>query len=68
MLPFLSPRDLPQPGIEPGYVVSQADSSPSEPRKPLDGHEPQQTQGDSEGQGSFACCSPQGHKEPDTAS
>ena len=25
-----------------------------------------QTQGDSEGQGSLACCSPWGHKESDT--
>ena len=28
----------------------------------LDGHESEQTPGDSEGQGSLACCSPQGHK------
>ena len=32
----------------------------------LNGHEFQQTQGDSEGQGSLACCSPWGHKELDT--
>ena len=31
------------------------------------GHEFKQTPGDSEGQGSLACCSPQGHKESDTA-
>ena len=31
----------------------------------LDGHEFEQTQGDSEGQGSLACCSPWGHKESD---
>ena len=31
----------------------------------LDGHEFEQTQGDSEGQGSLACCSPLGHKESD---
>ena len=29
----------------------------------LNGHEFDQTLGDSEGQGSLACCSPQGHKE-----
>ena len=29
----------------------------------LDGHEFQQTQGDSEGQGSLEGCSPWGHKE-----
>ena len=32
----------------------------------LNGHESEQTQGDSEGQGSLACCSPWGHKESDT--
>ena len=31
----------------------------------LNGHEFEQTQGDSEGQGSRACCSPWGHKESD---
>ena len=31
------------------------------------GHEYEQTSGDSEGQGSLACCSPWGHKESDTA-
>ena len=31
----------------------------------LEGHEFEQTQGDSEGQRSLACCSPQGHKESD---
>ena len=30
-LPFLSPRDLPNPGIEPGYPTLQADALPSEP-------------------------------------
>ena len=30
------------------------------------GHEFEQTQGDSEGQGSLACCSPSGHKDLDT--
>ena len=31
----------------------------------LNGHEFGQTLGDSEGQGSLACCSPRGHKETD---
>ena len=31
----------------------------------LNGHEFAQTLGDSEGQGSLACCSPQGHREQD---
>ena len=30
-LPFPSPGDLPDPGIEPGSPVLQADSLPSEP-------------------------------------
>ena len=32
----------------------------------FDGHEFEQTLGDSEGQGSLACCSPWGSKESDT--
>ena len=32
----------------------------------LNGHELEQTPGDSEGQGSLVCCSPWGHKESDT--
>ena len=32
----------------------------------LNGYEFEQTQGDSKGQGSLACCSPGGQKEPDT--
>ena len=31
----------------------------------LNGHEFEQTPGDSEGQGSLACCNPWGHKELD---
>ena len=31
----------------------------------LIGHEFEQAQGDSEGEGSLACCSPWGHKESD---
>ena len=35
-LPFPSPGDLPEPGIEPGSPVLQADALPSEPPgKPL---------------------------------
>ena len=30
-LPFLSPGDLPNPGIEPGSLALQADALPSEP-------------------------------------
>ena len=32
----------------------------------LNGHKSEQTPGDSEEQGSLACCSPRGHKESDT--
>ena len=32
----------------------------------LNGHESEQTQGDSEGQGSLACCGPGGRKELNT--
>ena len=32
----------------------------------LNGHEFEQALGDSEGQGSLACCIPWGHKESDT--
>ena len=32
----------------------------------LNGYEPEKTLGDSEGQGSLACCSPWGHKELNT--
>ena len=32
----------------------------------LNGHESEQVLGDSEGQGSLACCSPWDHKELDT--
>ena len=32
----------------------------------LNGHEFEQTPGNTEGQGSLACCSPWGHKESDT--
>ena len=32
----------------------------------FNGHESEQTPGDSEGQGSLVCCRPWGHKESDT--
>ena len=32
-LPFPSPGDLPNPGIEPGSAALQADSLPSEPQE-----------------------------------
>ena len=32
----------------------------------LDGHEFEQAMGDGDGQGSLLCCSPWGHKEPNT--
>ena len=35
MLPFLSPRDLPDAGIESAFPALQADSLPSEPEKPI---------------------------------
>ena len=31
----------------------------------LNGHESEQAPGDGDGQGSLACCSPWGHKEPE---
>ena len=34
-------------------------------RHRLNGHEFEQSPGDSEGQGSLGCCSPRGHKELD---
>ena len=35
-------------------------------RHQLDGHESEQTLGDSEGQGGLVCCSPWGHKKSNT--
>ena len=32
----------------------------------LDGHKSEKARGVDDGQGSLACCSPQGHKESDT--
>ena len=45
-LPFPSPGDLPDPGIEPGSLTLQADSLPSElPGKMLEGEGIAQTSG-----------------------
>ena len=38
--PFLSPRDLPNPGIEPMSPTLQADSLPAEPQEKRSGKEP----------------------------
>ena len=58
-LPFPSPGDLPDSGIEPRSPVLQTDALLSEPPgKPLNGHEFELILGDGEGQGSVACCSP----------
>ena len=44
-LPFPSPGDLPDPGIEPRSPALQADTLPSEPPgKPLNTERPHQTQ------------------------
>ena len=58
-LPFPSPRDLPDPGVEPRSPALQADALPSEP--PGGGH----TLDNSEGEGSLACYSPWAQKESD---
>ena len=40
-LPFPSPEDLPDPGIEPGSLALQTDALPSEPPgKPCKGFKP----------------------------
>ena len=66
-LPFPSPGELPDPGIKPVSLTSPALTgwffTTSATRE---APEFEQTQGDSEGQGSLACCSPWGHKELDT--
>ena len=55
---------FPNPGTEPGSPALQADSLPFEPpRSPIadfNGHEFEETPGDSEGQVSLACFSPWG--------
>ena len=70
-LPFPSPGDLPDPGIEPWSPAFQADTLTSEPPRGilwhyrLDGHEFEQAPGDGEWQGNLVCCSPWGCKEWD---
>ena len=61
-LPFPSPRDLPNPGIEPRSPALEADTLTSEPPG-----KPNKTGAlFSEEQRSLECCSPWGHKESDT--
>ena len=56
-LPFPSLGDLPDPGTEPGSPTLQADAYHLSHQG---SHEFEQIPGDSEGQGSLACCSPCG--------
>ena len=51
-------RDLPHVGSEPRSPTLQADSLPTEPLGKPCGHESEQTQAESEGQGGLAFCSP----------
>ena len=44
-------------------ITNSMDMSPSKLQQILNGHESEQTPGDSEGQGSLVCCSPQHRKE-----
>ena len=60
-LPFLSPGDLPNPGIEPGSPALQAYSLPSEPH----GKPPVLLPGEFHDQRSLAGYSPWGHKKLD---
>ena len=66
-LPCLSPGDLPDPEIETVSPTLQADSLLSEPPGPvqLNGHELEQSPGDSGGRRSLTCCSTWGCKELD---
>ena len=57
-LPFPSPGGLPHPGIKPRSPTLQADSLPMEPLGKPCGHESEQIQGESEGQGGLAFCNP----------
>ena len=70
--PILWPPDVksqligkdPDPGKDSGQEKRVAEEM-VEWHHQLNGHEFKQTLGDSEGQGSLACCSPQGGKESD---
>ena len=58
-------------GTDVGKVWKQVEKGMTEDKKVgwhhrLNGHESEQALGDSEGQGSLACCSPRGRKELDT--
>ena len=46
-------------------MAKYIESIKREKKNQLNGHEFEKTPGDSEGQGSLACCSPWGHKELD---
>ena len=48
-LPFPSPRDLPDPGIEPGSPALQADALPSEPPGKSPDNEEKKKKGDLQG-------------------
>ena len=62
-LPFPSPGDLPNPGIEPGSPALQADSLSSEPpRKPAKSYTWTQKQAPS-----FRCCKPTDLQTPECA-
>ena len=65
-LPFPSPGDLPDPGIEPiSPALAGEFFTTGTTGKPICGHEFEQTLGDSEGQSGLACCSLWVHKELD---
>ena len=62
-LPFPSPEDLPNPGIKTGSLTPPALTGWFfTTRATREAPEFEQTQGDSERQGSLACCSPWGRK------
>ena len=69
-LPFPSPGDLPDPGIEPRSPASQGDSLPLSHQGRPKHISPcmlfSLTPGDGEGQGGLVCCGPWGCRELDT--
>ena len=67
-MPFPSPGDLPEPGIEPiSPALAGEFFTTGATGKPICGHEFEQTLGDSEGQSSLACCSLRVQNERDTS-
>ena len=58
-------RKDPDAGTDWGQVEKGAEDEMVGWHYQLNGHESEQTSGDSEGQGSLVCCSPWGHKESD---